>query len=69
MTEPQPPGLNLDRASVNQALDTLDLQSTGAAPTTATGAVILAALQASPYPDIDLLQPGVRLSNVRDVVL
>ena len=35
----------------------------------ATGAVVLAALQASPYPDIDLTPPRVRLTNVRDVVL
>jgi hypothetical protein len=38
-------------------------------PPTATGAVVLAALQASPYRDIDLTPPGVRLTNVRDVVL
>ena len=34
-----------------------------------TGAVVLAALQASPYPEIDLTPPRVRLDNVRDVVL
>ncbi len=34
-----------------------------------TGAVVLAALQASPYPEIDLIPPRVRLANVRDVVL
>jgi hypothetical protein len=34
-----------------------------------TGAVVLAALQASPCPDIDLTPPRVRLGNVRDVVL
>jgi hypothetical protein len=33
------------------------------------GAVVLAALQASPYPDIDLTPPRVLLGNVRDVVL
>jgi len=38
----------------------------GASP---TGAVVLAALQASPYQDIDLTPPRVRLGNVRDVVL
>ena len=31
-----------------------------------TGAVVLAALQASPYRDIDLTPPRVRLTNVRD---
>jgi hypothetical protein len=31
--------------------------------------VVLAALQASPYRDIDLTPPRVRLTNVRDVVL
>jgi hypothetical protein len=42
------------------------------APTPAsslTGAVVLAALQASPYPEIDLTPPRVRLANVREVVL
>jgi hypothetical protein len=34
-----------------------------------TGAVVLAALQASPYPEVDLTPPRVRLTNVRDVVL
>jgi len=38
-------------------------------PTNDTGAVVLAALQARPYPDIDLTPPRVRLNNVRDVVL
>jgi len=47
----------------------LDEQATAAAPPTATGAVVLAALQARPYPDIDLTPPRVLLSNVRDVVL
>jgi hypothetical protein len=35
----------------------------------ATGAVVLAALQASPYRDIDLTPSRVPLANVRDVVL
>jgi hypothetical protein len=35
----------------------------------ATGAMLLAALQASPYRDVDLTPPRVRLINVRDVVL
>ena len=54
---------------LEKALDALDEQTTAAAPATATGAVVLAALQARPYPDIDLTPPRVRLANVRDVVL
>jgi hypothetical protein len=54
---------------LEKALDALDEQTTAAAPPTATGAVVLAALQARPYPDIDLTPPRVRLTNVRDVVL
>jgi hypothetical protein len=54
---------------LEKALDALDEQATAAAPGTATGAVVLAALQARPYPDIDLTPPRVRLTNVRDVVL
>ena len=55
---------------LEKALDALDEQTTAAAPpTTATGSVILAALQASPYPDIDLTPPRVLLSKVRDVAL
>jgi predicted hydrolase (HD superfamily) len=46
---------------LEKALDALDEQ--------ATGAVVLAALQARPYPDIDLTPPRVRLTNVRDVGL
>ena len=46
---------------IEKALDALEEQ--------ATGAVVLAALQARPYPDIDLTPPRVRLTNVRDVVL
>ena len=53
---------------IEKALDALE-EHTAAAPTTATGAVVLAALQASPYPDIDLTPPRVRLTNVRDVAL
>jgi hypothetical protein len=53
---------------LEKALDALDEQAI-AAPPTATGAVVLAALQARPYPDIDLTPPRVRLTNVRDVVL
>jgi Arc/MetJ-type ribon-helix-helix transcriptional regulator len=54
---------------IEKALDALDGQVTAAASATATGAVVLAALQASPYRDIDLTPPRVRLTNVRDVVL
>jgi hypothetical protein len=54
---------------LEKALDALDEQATAAALPTATGAVVLAALQARPYPDIDLTPPRVRLANVRDVVL
>jgi hypothetical protein len=54
---------------IEKALDALDVHTAGPAPTTETGAVVLAALQASPYPEIDLTPPRVRLSNIRDVVL
>ena len=54
---------------IEKALDALDEQATAEAPGAATGAVVLAALQARPYPDIDLTPPRVRLTNVRDVVL
>jgi Arc/MetJ-type ribon-helix-helix transcriptional regulator len=53
---------------IEKALDALDERTPGALPT-ATGAVVLAALQASPYRDIDLTPPRVRLTNMRDVVL
>lgn len=52
---------------IEKALDALDEQAT--APGTATGAVVLAALQASPYRDIDLIPPRVCLASVRNVVL
>ena len=54
---------------IEKALDALDVQAAAAEPPTATGAVVLAALQASPYRDIDLTPPRVRLTNVRDVPL
>ncbi|HEX4230494.1 MAG TPA: hypothetical protein VHZ07_17595 [Bryobacteraceae bacterium] len=54
---------------IEKALDALDVQVTAAPPPTATGAVVLAALQASPYRDIDLTPPRVSLTNVRDVPL
>jgi hypothetical protein len=54
---------------IEKALDALDEQAIAVAPATGTGAVILAALQASPYRDIDITPPRVRLTNVRDVEL
>jgi hypothetical protein len=54
---------------IEKALDALDEQATAVTPEAGTGAVVLAALQARPYPDIDLTPPRVRLTNVRDVVL
>jgi len=54
---------------IEKALDALDEQASAAVPETATGAVVLAALQASPYRDIDLTPPRVRLTNARDVEL
>ncbi len=42
---------------LTKALDALE-KTTVAAPATATGAVVLAALQARPYPDIDLTPPA-----------
>src|ERR1017187_4833136 len=53
---------------LEKALDALDERAPAAAAT-ATDSVILAALQASPYREIDLTPPRVLLSNVRDVVL
>ena len=52
---------------LEKALDALDERAP--APTSQTGAVVLAALEARPYPDIDLTPPRVRLTNIRDVVL
>jgi Arc/MetJ-type ribon-helix-helix transcriptional regulator len=54
---------------IEKALDALDGHTAAASPTARTGAVVLAALQATPYPDLDLTPPRVRLTNVRDVVL
>jgi Arc/MetJ-type ribon-helix-helix transcriptional regulator len=53
---------------LEKALDALDEHAAGV-PARETGAVVLAALQARPYPEIDLTPPRVRLTNVRDVVL
>ena len=54
---------------IEKALDALDEQASAVVPETATGAVVLAALQASPYREIDLTPPRVRLTNMRDVAL
>jgi hypothetical protein len=54
---------------LEKALDALDERTPAAVRATETGSVILAALQASPYREIDLTPPRVLLSNVRDVVL
>ena len=66
MTKPTP--LHADEL-IEKTLDAGGEQTTAAVPAPATGAVVLAALQARPYPDIDLTPPRVRLTNVRDVVL
>jgi len=52
-----------------KAFDALERHVPPSAATEQTGAVVLAALQARPYPDIDLTPPRVRLTNVRDVGL
>jgi Arc/MetJ-type ribon-helix-helix transcriptional regulator len=54
---------------IEKALDALEVQVAAASSATATSAVVLAALQASPYRDIDLMPPRVCLTNVRDVPL
>jgi len=55
---------------IEKALDAIDKEATvaPARPKGETGAIILKALQASPYPEIDLTPPRVLLTNVRDVV-
>ena len=54
---------------IGKALDALDEHTAAISQTNETGAVVLAALQDSPYRDIDLTPPRVRLSNVREVAL
>ncbi len=54
---------------LEKAFDALDERATARSKPAATGAVVLAALQARPYPDLDLTPPRVRLTHVRDVVL
>lgn len=53
---------------IEKALDALD-RNTAAPATGATGAAVLAALDARPYPDIDLTPPRVPIGEMRDVVL
>jgi Arc/MetJ-type ribon-helix-helix transcriptional regulator len=47
---------------IEKALDALDERAADR-PTGETGTVVLAALQARPYPDIDLTPPRVRLTT------
>lgn len=54
---------------IEKALDALDERTAATSPTTETGALVLAALQGSPYPEIDLTPPRICLSNVREVNL
>ena len=58
---------------LEKALDALDEKASVAAPNTSrdkrTGADLIAALQASPYRELDIEPPKVRLTVVRDVVL
>lgn len=56
--------------SVDALIERLINERADSAPASdLTGAVVLAALQASPYRNIDLTPPRVRLTNVRDVAL
>lgn len=55
---------------LEKALDALDERTNAAsARDTRTGAALIAALQASPYRELDIEPPRVRLTNVRDVEL
>jgi hypothetical protein len=54
---------------LTKAFDALEGHAPATAASEQTGAVVVAALQARPYPDIDLTPPRVRLTNVRDVAL
>ena len=53
---------------LEKALDALDERTAAASTAKKTGAAILAALQACPYPEIDLTPPRVPIF-VRDVEL
>ena len=56
---------------LEQALDALNEKSPapGLTPDTRTGADLIAALQASPYRELEIEPPRLRLGNVRDVQL
>ena len=55
---------------LEKALDALDERTSAAsARDTRTGAALIAALQASPYRELDIEPPRVHLANVRDVEL
>jgi Arc/MetJ-type ribon-helix-helix transcriptional regulator len=55
---------------LEKALDALDERTTAIpARDTRTGADLIAALQSSPYRELEIEPPRVRLTNVRDVVL
>lgn len=55
---------------IEKALDALDERTNAVTPyDTRTGADLIAALQASPFRELDIEPPRVRLGNVRDVAL
>jgi Arc/MetJ-type ribon-helix-helix transcriptional regulator len=63
---------------IEKALDALEekapaqvslAEHSGTPPDRRTGADLIAALQASPYRELDIEPPKVRLTTVRDVVL
>jgi hypothetical protein len=54
---------------IEKALNALDKHTAATSATGETGAQVLAALQASPYPETDLTAPRVLLTNVREVAL
>ena len=58
---------------IEKALDALQekapAERAGTSPDRRTGADLIAALQASPYRELDIEPPRVRLTTVRDVVL
>jgi hypothetical protein len=53
---------------LEKALDALD-ERTERTASGKTGAVVVAALESRPYPDVDLTPPRVRLDSVREVAL
>ena len=54
---------------IEKALDALEERVRAVVPDRRTGADLIAALQASPYREMDIEPPKVRLTIVRDVVL